>query len=49
MVCIEKGVYADTDLPDPSRAPRTVDIASDYDTARFRPRFANRFGRTIFL
>ncbi len=49
MVCIEKGVYADTELPDPSRAPRTVDVASDYDIARFRPRFANRFGRTIFL
>ena len=49
MVCIEKGVYADTELPDPSRAPRTVDVASDYDVARFRPRFSNRFGRTIFL
>ena len=49
MVCIEKGVYADTELPDPSRAPRTVDVASDYDTERFRPRFTSRFGRTIFL
>ena len=49
MVCIEKGVYAETELPDPSREPRTVDVASDYDVARFRPRFANRFGRTIFL
>jgi hypothetical protein len=42
-------VYADTALPDPSRAPRTVDVASDYDTEHFRPRFANRFGRTISL
>ncbi len=49
MVCIEKGVYADTELPDPSRAPRTVDVAADYDAARFRPRFTSRFGRTIFL
>jgi ATP-dependent phosphofructokinase / diphosphate-dependent phosphofructokinase len=49
MVCIEKGVYADTELPDPSRAPRTVDVESDYDTVRFRPRFTSRFGRTIFL
>ncbi len=49
MVCIEKGVYADTELPDPSRAPRTVDVAVDYDAARFRPRFTSRFGRTIFL
>jgi 6-phosphofructokinase len=49
MVCIEKGVYADTELPDPSRAPRTVDVVSDYDTVRFRPRFTSRFGRTIFL
>jgi 6-phosphofructokinase 1 len=49
MVCIEKGVYAETELPDPSREPRTVDVAADYDVARFRPRFSNRFGRTIFL
>ena len=49
MVCIEKGLYADTELPAPSRAPRAVDVATDYDAARFRPRFANRFGRTIFL
>ena len=49
LVCIQNGVYADTELPDPSRPPRTVDVASDYDAARFRPRFTNRFGRTIFL
>ena len=49
MVCIEKGLYAETELPDPSRAPRAVDVATDYDAARFRPRFANRFARTIFL
>ena len=49
MVCIEKGVCADTALPDPSRAPRIVDVASDYDTEHFRPRFANRFGSTVFL
>jgi len=36
MVCIEKGLYAETDLPDPSRAPRAVDVATDYDAARFR-------------
>jgi len=49
MVGIEKGLYADTELPDPSRAPRKVDVATDYDAERFRPKFANRFGRTIFL
>jgi 6-phosphofructokinase 1 len=49
MVCIANGVYAETALPDPSRPPRVVDVASEYDTERFRPRFANRFGRTIFL
>jgi 6-phosphofructokinase len=49
MVCIANGVYADTELPDPSRPPRIVDVASDYDAVRFRPRFVNRFGRTIFL
>jgi len=49
MVCIANGVYAETALPDPSNPPRVVDVASEYDTERFRPRFANRFGRTIFL
>ena len=49
MVCISNGVYAETALPDPSHPPRVVDVASEYDTERFRPRFANRFGRTIFL
>ena len=49
MVCIQNGVYAETDLPDPSRPPRVVNVSSDYDAARFRPRFANRFGRPIFL
>jgi 6-phosphofructokinase 1 len=49
MVCIEKGVYTDTALPEPTRAPRKVDVSTDYDAERFRPRFANRFGRTIFL
>jgi ATP-dependent phosphofructokinase / diphosphate-dependent phosphofructokinase len=48
MVCIAGGVYADTALPDPSRPPRVVDVATEYDTERFRPIFASRFGRTIF-
>src|SRR5262249_49228931 len=48
MVCIAGGVYAETALPDPSRPPRVVDVATEYDTERFRPIFSNRFGRTIF-
>jgi ATP-dependent phosphofructokinase / diphosphate-dependent phosphofructokinase len=49
MVCLEKGIYGDAQLPDPTRGPRTVDVASDYDALRFRPIFAKRFGRPIFF
>jgi len=49
MVCIEKGLYAETDLPDP-RAPRGQWTSPPTTTRRASVRgSANRFGRTIFL
>jgi 6-phosphofructokinase len=49
MVCLREGVYSHTELPDPSSGPRTIDVAADYDAARFRPNFTTRFGRPIFF
>lgn len=49
MVCLDRGVYADADLPDPARGPRTIDVAADYDAERFRPRLEGRRGRPIFV
>lgn len=49
MVCIRDGVYGETELPDPSAGSRAVDITADYDIDRFRPRFATRFTKPIFL
>jgi hypothetical protein len=28
---------------------RTIDVASDYDSAQFRPRFSGRFGKSIYV
>ena len=48
MVCLRDGVYSDSELPDPARGPRSVD-PRDYDAAKFRPSFAARAGRPIFV
>ncbi|MEK7878502.1 MAG: 6-phosphofructokinase [candidate division NC10 bacterium] len=49
MVCLKDGLYAHTDLPDPARGTRTVDVAAHYDTARFRPNFSGFLGRPLFF
>ncbi len=49
MVCMQKGVYAHAELPDPVRGARTVDVPRDYDTARFRPDFSGFLGRPLFF
>jgi len=49
MVCLRRGIYDHSELPDPAAGSRTVDVASDYDAARFRPRFAARLGKPIFI
>lgn len=45
MVCLQGGVYAHTALPDPAKGARTVDVATYYDTERFRPRLSAQLGR----
>ena len=49
MVCLKDGLYAHTELPDPARGARTVDVAAHYDAARFRPNFSGLLGRPLFF
>ncbi len=49
MVAIRDGKYAHTHLPEPGLGPRTVDVATAYDTERYRPTYANRLGHPLLL
>jgi len=49
MVAIQKGCYAHTTLPDPSLGPRRVDVASLYNTGRYRPMYGGRLGAPMLL
>jgi 6-phosphofructokinase 1 len=49
MVAIQGGRYAHTALPDPSLGPRRVDVASLYNTERYRPQYARRLGAPMLL
>jgi len=49
MLCIQGGRYSHTDLPDPGRGARTVDVATHYDVARFRPNFTGFLGKPLFF
>ena len=43
------GCYALVDMPDPAHGPRHVDVATMYNTERYRPNYANKAGLPIFL
>jgi ATP-dependent phosphofructokinase / diphosphate-dependent phosphofructokinase len=49
MTAISEGQYAMVPIPDPRLGPRKVDIASMYNTERYRPRYENKLGLPIFL
>jgi 6-phosphofructokinase len=49
MMGISGGCYASMPIPDPKLGPRKVDIASMYNTQRYRPSYANKLGIPIFL
>jgi hypothetical protein len=36
-------------LPDPKLGPRHVDVATMYNTERYRPNYENKTGLPIFL
>jgi 6-phosphofructokinase 1 len=49
MAALVDGRYDLVSIPDPKLGPRTIDVASAYDTKRYRPIFANKRGLPIFL
>lgn len=49
MVAIQGGRYTHTALPDPSLGPRRVDVASLYNTERYRPQYGRRLGAPMLL
>jgi 6-phosphofructokinase len=49
MAALVEGKYAMVDIPDPKLGPRTVDVASMYNTERYRPNYSNKTGLPIFL
>jgi 6-phosphofructokinase 1 len=48
MVAIQDGKYAHVPIPEPGN-PRTVDVATMYDTDRYRPQYHGRLGRPLLL
>jgi 6-phosphofructokinase 1 len=49
MAAINEGHYAMVPIPDPKLGPRRVDIASMYNTERYRPKYDQKIGLPIFL
>ncbi len=49
MVAIQSGCYVRAEIPDPALGPRKVDVATMYNTERYRPNYANKLGLPLFL
>jgi len=49
MSSIVGGCYTLSPMPDPALGPRKVDIASMYNTDRYRPKYTDKLGLPIFL
>jgi ATP-dependent phosphofructokinase / diphosphate-dependent phosphofructokinase len=49
MTAINSGCYAMVPIPDPKLGPRKVDIATMYNTERYRPMYDHKLGLPIFL
>jgi len=49
MTAIVDGCYDLVPIPDPKLGPRRVDVASMYNTDRYRPLYAEKRGMPIFL
>ena len=49
MVAIRDGKYDHAPLPDPARGARRVDVAAQYNVARFRPQYDDRVGKPVLL
>jgi len=49
MTALNSGCYAMVPIPDPKLGPRKVDIATMYNTERYRPMYDHKLGLPIFL
>lgn len=49
MTAISSGCYAMVPIPDPKLGPRKVEIATMYNTERYRPKYDRKLGLPIFL
>jgi ATP-dependent phosphofructokinase / diphosphate-dependent phosphofructokinase len=49
MSALVKGCYELVPIPDPTLGPRSVDVATAYNTERYRPMYANKRGLPVFL
>ena len=49
MTAINHGCYAMVPIPDPKLGPRKVEIATMYNTERYRPTYDHKLGLPIFL
>jgi 6-phosphofructokinase 1 len=49
MSALVGGCYDLVPIPDPKLGPRKLDVASSYNTERYRPMYANKRGLPIFL
>jgi 6-phosphofructokinase 1 len=49
MTSIVNGCYAMSEIPDPKLGPRKVDVATMFNTDRYRPNYSNKLGLSIFM
>src|SRR5438128_3289693 len=49
MSALVDGCYQLVPIPDPKLGPRKLDVASAYNTERYRPMYANKLGVPVFL
>src|SRR5262249_43628000 len=49
MSALVKGCYELVPIPDPKLGPRKLDVATMYNTERYRPMYANKRGLPVLL
>jgi 6-phosphofructokinase len=49
MTAINGGCYTMEQIPDPKLGPRRVDVATQYNTERYRPRYDHKLNLPVFL
>src|SRR2546425_11770833 len=49
MVAVQNGCYTHINLPDSALGPRKVDVATLYNTERYRPNYSAKLGAPLLL